>query len=97
MHLIITCILSIVICQGQGCGYRQICIAVGGKAKCKCPTYICTWKNNPVCGNNGKTYGSVCSLELEECSNNTFIGIRQTGECPQGKARGNMYVFDKCL
>lgn len=71
------------ICRGHTCGYRQSCSNATGRPTCSCPTYKCSGKNNPVCGNNGRTYQSVCSLEVEECGTSKFIGIRQEGECPQ--------------
>ena len=70
-------------CKSRVCGYRQSCTAGG---VCACPQYRCRGRANPVCGNNGRQYQSMCELQRDECLNNTFIGISSLGACSRGAA-----------
>eukprot|EP00731_Ephydatia_muelleri_P019946 Em0012g771a len=88
-----------VICRGRICDYRQSCRNATGRITCFCPAYRCTGKSNPVCGNDGKTYASVCGLQEEECVTARIIGIRQAGECPPapyGTQRSRMNAVPFC-
>ena len=43
---------------------------------------ICTRDYSPVCGNDGKTYGNPCLLEVEACkTRNNDLKVASQGEC----------------
>lgn len=73
-------------CKRMECNYRRHCgyhpRSEEPLLTCFCPEYRCTGKQNPLCGYDGRTYNSVCLLQLRECVKNTFIGIKHFGACP---------------
>ncbi|XP_064389553.1 spondin-1-like isoform X2 [Halichondria panicea] len=85
------------LCSRIQCPYRQRCrtqrnettqaLTVG----CSCPQYfrtglghrkVCSFKENPLCGNDGVNYRSHCHLQWAECTiKKGFIGINHEGRC----------------
>ena len=49
-----------------------------------CPEHglPCTREYRPICGNDGKTYGSACMARFSFCNGNSNLEIAHTGPCP---------------
>lgn len=58
-----------------------------GKAVCECQR-VCSEIYDPVCGNDGVTYGSVCELESMACALGREIQVARRGPCGQWWASG---------
>lgn len=70
-------------CRGVICPYRQLCGIFYGVLACSCSPLIfkCAEKLNWVCGHDGNSYTSMCSLQREECHLRKFIGVDHFGRC----------------
>jgi hypothetical protein len=51
----------------------SLCLVPECKKECPC-------KESPVCGNNNVTYGSLCDLDNEACTNPTLV-LQSVGHC----------------
>ncbi|KOC64151.1 Agrin, partial [Habropoda laboriosa] len=61
------------------CLWGAICAETGGKANCECPT--CPAEFQPVCGDDGISYGNECKLRLERCKHRREIRVLYQGLC----------------
>ncbi|CAL7951552.1 unnamed protein product [Xylocopa violacea] len=66
-------------CSEKICHWGAICAEIGGTAICECPT--CPAEFQPVCGNDGISYGNECKLRLEGCKHRREIGVLYQGLC----------------
>ncbi|XP_066597691.1 agrin-like isoform X2 [Prorops nasuta] len=66
-------------CSEKVCQWGAICAEVGGSATCECPT--CPAEFQPVCGNDGISYGNECKLRLEACQHRREIHVLYQGLC----------------
>ncbi|XP_074109510.1 agrin isoform X2 [Cotesia typhae] len=66
-------------CSEKICQWGAICAENGDTAICECPT--CTVEFNPVCGNDGISYGNECKLRLEACQHHREIKVLYQGLC----------------
>ncbi|XP_078614894.1 agrin-like isoform X21 [Branchiostoma floridae x Branchiostoma japonicum] len=72
-------------CGGTRCGPYQECV----DDKCQCPT-VCTAIYDPVCGSDGKTYGSECKLAVEACRDGLSVVVQAPGPCEfEGSGSGS--------
>ncbi|XP_029818263.1 agrin [Manacus vitellinus] len=66
-------------CERCGkCQFGAICEAETGR--CVCPTE-CVPSAQPVCGSDGRTYGSECELHVRACTQQTNILVAAQGDC----------------
>jgi hypothetical protein len=72
------------ICRKRTCGRSKICV-VNSNAReiCVCaPCSGTTSKKHTVCGNDGQTYSSKCSLQYQRCiSRNKTLKQAHRGKC----------------
>lgn len=52
-----------------------------GENECTC-NRICTREYAPVCGTDGKTYGTECMMKLLVCDEDSDVTLKSRGECP---------------
>ena len=55
-----------------------------GVNQCTC-NRICTREYAPVCGTDGKTYGTECMMKLLVCENGSDVTLKHRGECSTEK------------
>ncbi|XP_052572618.1 agrin isoform X2 [Peromyscus californicus insignis] len=67
-------------CHGVQCAFGAICTVKNGEAVCECQQ-VCSGIYDPVCGNDGVTYGSVCELESMACALKREIRVARRGPC----------------
>nr|XP_033777434.1 agrin isoform X2 [Geotrypetes seraphini] len=60
------------------CQFGAICEAETGR--CVCPTE-CVPSSQPVCGTDGKTYGSECELHVRACTQQINLKVAAQGDC----------------
>nr|XP_050849942.1 agrin-like isoform X3 [Vespula vulgaris] len=66
-------------CSEKVCQWGAICAENGGTAICECPT--CPAEFQPVCGDDGISYGNECKLRLEACQHRREIRVLYQGLC----------------
>ncbi|XP_023288194.1 agrin [Orussus abietinus] len=66
-------------CSEKICQWGAVCAETGGTAVCECPT--CPAEFQPVCGNDGISYGNECKLRLEACQHRREIQVLYQGLC----------------
>ncbi|XP_017763694.1 PREDICTED: agrin-like [Eufriesea mexicana] len=66
-------------CTEKICQWGAICAETNGTAICECPT--CPAEFQPVCGNDGISYGNECKLRLEGCKHRREIRVLYQGLC----------------
>ncbi|XP_030042069.1 agrin isoform X2 [Microcaecilia unicolor] len=60
------------------CQFGAICEAETGRCVC---TTECVPSSQPVCGTDGKTYGSECELHVRACTQQTNLKVAAQGDC----------------
>lgn len=76
----------------QVCQWGAICAENGGNAVCECPT--CPAEFQPVCGDDGISYGNECKLRLEACQHRREIRVLYQGLCSEYRERN--YPVEPC-
>lgn len=71
----------------QICQWGAICAETGGTAICECPT--CPAEFQPVCGDDGISYGNECKLRLEGCKHRREIRVLYQGLCSEYQSPAN--------
>ncbi|XP_029165671.1 agrin-like isoform X4 [Nylanderia fulva] len=66
-------------CSEKVCQWGAICAENSGNAVCECPT--CPAEFQPVCGDDGISYGNECKLRLEACQHRREIRVLYQGLC----------------
>ncbi|KAF5920300.1 hypothetical protein HPG69_007606 [Diceros bicornis minor] len=69
-------------CLGVQCSFGATCAVKNGEAECVCQQ-ACPGIYDPVCGNDGITYGSTCELEATACALGQEIRVALRGPCGQ--------------
>ncbi|XP_058408542.1 agrin isoform X2 [Diceros bicornis minor] len=67
-------------CLGVQCSFGATCAVKNGEAECVCQQ-ACPGIYDPVCGNDGITYGSTCELEATACALGQEIRVALRGPC----------------
>lgn len=77
-------------CQDRTCLYGAVCKSnpsVGpmssvNSTQCVCPSTVCPYLQQYVCGDDGITYESECHLTATRCTKQRMINIVHRGVCP---------------
>ncbi|XP_067207512.1 agrin-like isoform X4 [Linepithema humile] len=80
-------------CSEKVCQWGAICAESGGNAVCQCPT--CPAEFQPVCGDDGISYGNECKLRLEACQHRREIRVLYQGLC-NGCESKKCEFYSKC-
>ena len=64
----------------MSCNHGATCKVVGGRAKCECEI-LCIESGGQVCGSDGKTHRSPCTLLKEQCAEQRLIKIIKNEAC----------------
>uniref|UniRef100_H9H689 Agrin n=1 Tax=Monodelphis domestica TaxID=13616 RepID=H9H689_MONDO len=67
-------------CLGVQCPFGATCVVRNWEAVCECQQ-VCAGLYDPVCGNDGVTYGSPCELEATACVLKKEILVTRKGPC----------------
>lgn len=76
----------------QICQWGAICAETSGTAVCECPT--CPAEFQPVCGDDGISYGNECKLRLEGCKHRREIRVLYQGLCSEYQSPRNEVLFN---
>ncbi|XP_072773349.1 agrin isoform X2 [Taeniopygia guttata] len=76
-------------CQQQDrckdeCRFNAVCLNRRGAARCSCERISCDGAFRPLCGSDGRTYGSDCQRRRAECLRQAGIAVRHRGPCDLG-------------
>ncbi|XP_058793471.1 agrin-like isoform X2 [Phymastichus coffea] len=66
-------------CSEKSCQWGAECREIDGQAVCECPS--CPAEFQPVCGNDGITYGNECKLRYEACQHKRDIQVLYPQQC----------------
>nr|XP_033325096.1 agrin-like isoform X2 [Megalopta genalis] len=80
-------------CSEKICQWGAICAETGSTAICECPT--CPAEFQPVCGDDGISYGNECKLRLEACQHRREIHVLYQGLCNECENKKCDY-YAKC-
>lgn len=74
--------VAITSCDFMTCRYGSKCEVRNGVAECVCQD-VCDPSEQPipVCGTDGKTYGSECQMKLFGCRLQQYVRVAYTGPC----------------
>ncbi|KAM7030447.1 LOW QUALITY PROTEIN: agrin [Acridotheres tristis] len=70
-------------CQDE-CQFHAVCLNRRGAARCSCDRISCDGAFRPLCGQDGRSYGSDCERRRAECERQQPIGVRHSGPCDLG-------------
>lgn len=69
-------------CKTSECTFYSSCVVTHHlKPQCVCPVCPNDVKYQPVCGNNGRTYATVCQMQVESCLLKRNIEVVKNGPC----------------
>ncbi|XP_041351153.1 insulin-like growth factor-binding protein-like 1 [Gigantopelta aegis] len=71
-------------CEQVKCPKFKVCMEnIQGLPLCTCPSpYICRKRNKrEVCGNDGNTYSSRCTMRIAACNTGRRIKLKHKGQC----------------
>ncbi|XP_063584665.1 agrin-like [Penaeus indicus] len=66
-------------CEGYTCEFGGVCVERYGQAECTCPE--CSGIYEPVCGDDKRTYHSLCLLARHVCLTHTQVEVLHEGSC----------------
>ncbi|XP_076133453.1 agrin [Alosa pseudoharengus] len=69
-------------CLKKACEFGSVCVVKNAKPVCECPE-ACPQVPDPVCGNDGHTYGSPCEMRAMGCALQRHIRIQHKGPCDE--------------
>ncbi|RLV85336.1 hypothetical protein DV515_00016075 [Chloebia gouldiae] len=67
-------------CQDE-CRFGAVCLNRRGAARCSCDRVSCDGAFRPLCGRDGRSYGSDCQRRRAECLRQAGIAVRHAGPC----------------
>eukprot|EP00118_Oscarella_pearsei_P003609 m.15050 g.15050 ORF g.15050 m.15050 type:complete len:563 (+) comp26139_c0_seq1:188-1876(+) len=68
--------------SGLSCQFYEECVITPkSKPQCRCPTFECPSEPDFVCGSNGATYRSSCSMKRKACKKRSVITEIRKGRC----------------
>lgn len=75
------CLAGVNPCMSVRCQVGEECeINKFGIARCECPTQ-CEPVMRPVCGEDGRTYESLCEMSRSSCMHKKLIEVKHAGSC----------------
>ena len=77
------CFFSSDLCSRKMCKFYSECeVDASNQPHCVCPKTKCPkTSQEPVCGDDGNTYDSLCALKAESCSKKKPIKVKNQGVC----------------
>ncbi|XP_023317624.1 agrin-like isoform X1 [Trichogramma pretiosum] len=66
-------------CSDKICQWGAECVEINGIANCECPS--CSAEFQPVCGDDGISYGNECKLRHEACQHRREIRVLYHEQC----------------
>ena len=83
-------------CDTTKCCCGSVCRMRNNTATCLCD-FMCSPQYDPVCGNDGKTYGNQCELRLTACEEkNPNLRLASRGLCPTVAPTSNPCASGMC-
>ena len=76
-------------CDGVPCGRKRECVVQNDTPVCVCRT-ICSGREEPVCGNDGVTYGNLCELHRASCLTGRRLYRVSDRSCTSVSFRGEL-------
>ena len=67
-------------CRSVTCKYGARCVGQNGKGICAC-NHSCPAVFAPICGDDVKTYGNPCLLNVSRCVGQRNVTIAYNGKC----------------
>ena len=69
------------ICSLVKCPFNGVCSpAANGGVNCSC-IRECSTVEDPVCGDDGKSYNNECTMKKWSCENRKLIKVNHKGRC----------------
>ncbi|XP_056364427.1 agrin [Oenanthe melanoleuca] len=68
----------------EPCRFHAVCLNRRGAPRCSCERVVCDGAFRPLCGQDGRSYGSECERRRAECRQQAPIGVRHSGPCDLG-------------
>ncbi|XP_056895685.1 agrin isoform X2 [Takifugu flavidus] len=69
-------------CVDKVCDHGAVCVVKNDEPVCECPE-ACPQTSDPVCGSDGRSYGSSCEMRAMGCALQKPIHIQHKGPCDE--------------
>ena len=92
------CSFFVDVCKKKACEYYSKCLRrADNLPECVCPICDSESKYNPVCGNDGMTYASLCQLQMTACKEKRNLKIVKKSACGEMRIFLEIDYFILCL